>query len=113
MQGEQRRAKEHCSGTINNLLIDRMVCQDSQRGHRNLNMAWIDVTKAYDSVDNRWLDQMFSLHRFPRWISIVIMRLCTKWNTRIAVRTVNALATSERIRFSKGLPRGDALCPRL
>ena len=28
MQGEQRGAKDHCSGTTDNLLIDRMVCQD-------------------------------------------------------------------------------------
>ena len=89
-----------------------MVCQDSQREHRNVNMAWIDMRKAYDSVDHRWLDQMFSLRRFPRWIGDVIIRLCTKWNTRISVRTVNALETSERIRFSKGLPRDDALCVR-
>ena len=77
MQGEQRGTKEHCRGTSANLLIARMVCQDSQRGHRNLNMAWIEVRKAYD--------------------------------TRIAVRTVNGLETSQRIRFSKGLPWGHSL----
>ena len=113
MQGEQRGAKENCSGTIDNLLIDRMVCQDSQRGHRNLNMAWIDVKKAYDSVDHRWLEEMFSLHGFSRWIGDVVTRLSAKWNTKIAVRTVKGMETSERIRFSKGLPQGDALCPRL
>ena len=114
MQGEQRGAKENCSGTIDNLLIDRMVCQDSQRGHRNLSMTWIDVKKAYDSVDHRWLEQMFSLHRFPRWIGDVITRLSAKWsNTKFAVRTVKGMETSEQIRFSKGLPQGDALCPRL
>ena len=90
-----------------------MVCQDSHRGRRNLSMAWIDVRKAYDSVDHRWLDRMFSLHRFLRWIGDVIIRLSAKWNTRIAVRTVNGLETSQRIKFSKGLPQGDALCPRL
>ena len=113
MQGEQRDAKEHFIGAIDNLLIHRMLCQDSQRGRRNLSMAWIDVRKAYDSVDHQWLDQMFSLHRFPWWIGGVIMILSAKWNTTIAVRTVNGLETSERIRFNKGLPQGDALCPRL
>ena len=42
MEGEQRGAKEQCSGTIDNLLIDRTVCQDCERGRRNLSMAWID-----------------------------------------------------------------------
>ena len=45
MEGEQRGAKEKCSGTADNLLIDRMVCQDSQRGRRNISMAWIDVRR--------------------------------------------------------------------
>ena len=52
MEGEQRDAKEQCSGTIDNLLIDRMVCQDCQRGRRNLSMGWIDARKAYDSLDH-------------------------------------------------------------
>ena len=52
MQGDQRGAKQDCSGTVDNLLIDRMACQDAQKGHRNLSMAWIDVSKEYDSVDH-------------------------------------------------------------
>ena len=54
MEGEQRGAKENCSGTMDNLLVDRMVCQDSQGGRRNLSMAWVDVRKAYDSVDHKY-----------------------------------------------------------
>ena len=68
MEGEQRGAKEKCSGTTDKLLIDLMVCQDSQRGRRNISMAWIDVRKAYDSVSHNWLWEMFSVHRFPQWI---------------------------------------------
>ena len=54
MQGDQRGAKQDCSGTVDNLLIDRMVCQGAQRGHTNLSMAWIDVSKVYDSVRHQW-----------------------------------------------------------
>ena len=62
---EQRGAREECSGTFDNLLIDRMVCQDSQWGKRNLSMAWVDVRIAFDMVDHIWLGEMFELHRFP------------------------------------------------
>ena len=31
MQGDQRGAKQGFSGTVDNLLIDRMVCQDALR----------------------------------------------------------------------------------
>ena len=63
IQREQRGARGNCSGTVDNLLIDRMVCEDAQRGKRNLSMAWIDVAKAYDSVDHGWLSEMFTSHR--------------------------------------------------
>ena len=95
MQGEQRVAKENCCGTVDNLMIDRdrMVCQDSQRGKTNVSIAWIDVRKAYDSVDHQWLKDMLPLHRFARWIGNVVARLSAKWNTRITVRTKKGVET--------------------
>ena len=68
MEGEQRGVKEKCSRTTDKLLIDRMVCHDSQRGRHNISMAWIDVRKAYDSVSHNWLREMFSVNCFPQWI---------------------------------------------
>ena len=65
MEGDQSEAKQDCSGAVDNLLIDRVVCQDAQRGHRNLSMAWIDVSKTCDLGDLVWLVEMFKLRRFP------------------------------------------------
>ena len=113
IEGEQRGAKVGCSGTIDNLLIDRMVCEDSKRKKRNLSMAWIDVKKAYDSVDHKWLVEMMAVHRFPDWVGKMVSRLCATWNTRIVVTTKQGRETSDLIKFNKGLPQGDALCPRL
>ena len=59
-----------------------MVCEDDQRGKRNLSMAWIDVAKAYDSVDHGWLSEMFTLHRFPIWFAKVMEKVANSWNTR-------------------------------
>ena len=74
------------SGTVDNFLIDRMVCQDSQRGKLNLSMAWVDFRKAFDAVDHRWLGELFELHRFTR-LGVVIRQLSNRWNTtRIVVK---------------------------
>ena len=78
---------EKCSGTVDNLIIDRMVCQDSLRGARNLSMTWVDVRKAFDTIDHRWLGEMYGLHRFPRWLGVAIRQLSSRWNTRILVKT--------------------------
>ena len=115
MEGEQRGAKSDCSGTTNNLMIDRMVTQDCYRGKRNLSMAWVDVRKAYDSVDHSWLIEMMEVHRprIPVWIGKVIQNLSASWNTKIVATTKQGMETSVTIIFRKGLPQGDALCPRL
>ena len=112
-QGDQRGAKKACSGTVDNLLIDRMVCQDAQRGHGNLSMVWIDVSKAYDLVDHRWLVEMFKPHRFPEWFGVVIGKLSRDWNTRIVMKTKQGCESSEIIHSNKGLPEGNSLCPTL
>ena len=78
---------EKCSGLVENLLIDRMVCQDSLRGKRNLSMGWVDVRKAFDTIDHRWLGEMYDLHRCPRWLGVAIPQLSSRWNIRIVVKT--------------------------
>ena len=76
-------------------------------------MAWIDVHKAYDSVSHKWLLKMMTIHRFSLWICRTISNLTRTWNTRIIARTSQGHEQSDIIRFKKGLPQGDALCPRL
>ena len=69
---------EKCSGTVDNLIIDRMVCQESLSWERNLIMAWVDL-------DHRCLGEMYELHRFPRWLGVAIRQLSSRWTTRIVV----------------------------
>ena len=76
-------------------------------------MAWMDVKKAYDSVDHVWLEDMMILHRFPAWLSKTVEKLSKSWNTRVVATTKQGREVSEPIRFLKGLPQDDALCPRL
>ena len=42
LEGKERGAKPRCSGTTDNLLVDRMVCHDSRNSRKNVSMAWID-----------------------------------------------------------------------
>ena len=76
-------------------------------------MAWVDVAKAYDSIDHEWLDEMMILHKFPTWLKDVTSKLSASWNTRIQCKTDKGAETPDVIRFRSGLPQGDALCPRL
>ena len=53
------------------------------------------------------------VYRFLYWLCRVIRQLLKSWNTKITVRTKCGTETSRTIRFIRGLPQGDALCPRL
>ena len=44
---------------------------------------------------------------------MTIKNMSRSWSTRIVVTTINRREASETIKFRKGLPQGDALCPRL
>lgn len=67
MERGQRGAKEGCSGTSDNLMIDRMVTMNCQRGKLNVSTARVGVKKAYDSMAN-----IMEFHHFPYWYCRVI-----------------------------------------
>ena len=113
MEAQQRGAKVGCSGTIDDLLINRMVTLDCHRRKRNLIVAWIDVRKAYDSIDHGWLKKIMHVHKLPIWICQVISKLCDSWNTSIIITTSKGSETSLPMYFNRGLLQGDALCPCL
>ena len=64
IEGAQRGARAGRSGTVGNLLINRAVTLDCHRRKHNLSMGWVDVKKAYDTVDHAWLEMML-MHRVP------------------------------------------------
>ena len=65
MDEAQRGAHAGCSGTMDNLLIERTVTLNCHPRYRNLKVAWIDVKKVYDSVDRGWLEEIMILQIFP------------------------------------------------
>ena len=107
------RAKAGCNGTTDNLLIDRTVTLDCHRHQRNLSVAWVDVCKAYDSVNFGWHNNILLVHRCPVWICEVVRKLWAAWNTRIVANTKVGNKTSPVFTFKRGLPQGDVLMSAL
>ena len=87
-----------------------MVCEDSRRNKTNMTMAWIDVKKAYDSVDHMWLVEMMTVHRFPDWVGKMVSRLYATLNTCIVVTTKQGRETSDLIKFKNGQSQLFAIC---
>ena len=103
MDRTQRGARAGCSGAIDK--FDRTVTLDCHRRKRNLSMAWIDVKKAYDSIDNGWLEEMMILHSYPVWLSKTVEKLSKSWNTRVVATTSKDARHLSQSGFSKAYPR--------
>lgn len=53
MQIDERRGKAKSMGTIDKLLIDKMILEDAHFYKKNLFCIWVDVKKAFDSVSHQ------------------------------------------------------------
>ncbi len=107
MQIDQRGAKEKCSGTLENLLIDDMVLKDAHDNKRNLSCCWIDVKKAYDSLSHSWLIRMLEIHRLPVKFIKAVEEIVKNWNTVLIVPLKDKDYQSDPINITNGLFQGD------
>ena len=110
---DQRGAKDKCSGTIDNLLIDNMVLLDAHDHKRNLTCSWIDITKAYDSLSHSWIKKMLSVHRFPIKLQSIIAKLIDAWNITLVIPMKEEEIVSEPIIVTNGVLQGDVISPNL
>lgn len=51
IESGKRGAKEGCSRTFDNLIIDRIVTMDCHRANQNMSVEWVDVKKLM----NLWM----------------------------------------------------------
>ena len=75
IQRDQRGACKGTNGTLDNLLIDKTVLEDARDYRRNMACAWVDVRKAYDSVDYKVLRVVPQMHKFAVTLINAIMKV--------------------------------------
>ena len=110
MQIDQRGAKQKCNGTVENLLLDSVVLWDVKLHQRNLSVAWIDVRKAYDSLNHGWIRKILEVHRLPDKFTAAIRNIIHNWNVIVLIPTINGTGKSPVIKFRRGLLQGDSIC---
>jgi hypothetical protein len=111
MTDEQRGAKRGVWGTYENLLIDQIIAHDANKyRNKSYSSAWLDITKAYDSVPHDWLRKCLEIHKVPEEIRSIIDRLMQKWSTRIFY---DFPKKTRSIQIKNGIFQGDSLCPVL
>ena len=74
-----------------------------------LKTCWIDVRKAFDSIDYKYLVKCIKSLKFPTWINNFLETTISKWN--IQIRFNNSVLIAKNI--NRGIIQGDSLSPLL
>ena len=77
--------------------------------NNNLKTIWIDVKKAFDSVDHNYLIECIQRLNFPSWIHPFIKTITERW--QIDIKLENKTILEKKIK--RGILQGDSLSPLL
>jgi len=95
--------------TKDQLLIDKLLMFDLWQNHNNLNMAWIDFCKAYDSVPHDWLLKCLNGFGVHRNICSLIAQSMWYWRTILTLCGV----VLGNVAIQRGIFHRDSLSPLL
>jgi hypothetical protein len=87
--------------------------EDCKKRRKNLNTAWIDYQKAFDSVQHSWIEKSIELIRVNNKIVKFCMFSMEKWSTKLQLKTNQLLMQSRLIKINRGIFQGDSLLPLL
>jgi len=105
---EQKGGTNNTYGTIDQLIINKMVLHDAHKRKRNLSTAWIDYKKAFDSVPYDWLIETLRIHKFDD-VTINFFETTMKhWRTSLILRHENGEIRTDTFDITNGIFQGDS-----
>ena len=88
MQIDQRGCTTNSMGCRDNLIIDETTLEEAKDRKKNLSCTWIDVKKAFYSINHKWLPLTQQMHNIPTKITNFITNTMKKWSITLEV-TIN------------------------
>ena len=106
---EQKGNHRKSRGTKDQLLIDKMILRNAKRRKTNLNVAWIDYKKAFDSLPYSWSTKSLEMLGVSSNIRHFLKTAMSSWNTLL---TVNGQIFGQ-VNIPRGIFQRDSLSPLL
>ncbi len=95
--------------TINNAKVLVNMLEDSKKNGKEIHTLFIDICKAYDSVEHWGIEQICERYGLNQSFIEVIMSLLVYTNVKIITR----YGYTKRIMVGKGVRQGDVISPTL
>ena len=82
---EQKECKRGSNGYKDQLLINKILLENSCSSCKNLSTAWIDYRRAFDSVPHLWLLRVLELYKVSPTIINFLKTSMRKWKINLHV----------------------------
>ena len=80
---EQKGNASNTSGTIDQLIINKMVMDNVKLKQLNISTAWLDYKKAFDSVPHDWIIETLKIQKFDPITTKFFRKSMNKWKTSL------------------------------
>ena len=105
---EQKGNSSNTFGTIDQLLINKMIQEDAKKKKKNLSTAWIDYKKAFDSVPHDWIIETLKIHKFDATTTKFIETTMKEWKTSLHLRHSRGEISTPVFNIKTGIFQGDS-----
>ena len=105
---EQKGCMPNTLGTIDQLLIDKMILEDAKKNKKDLSVAWIDYRKAFDSIPHDWLIESLNIHRFDDNIINFFKYTMKNWKTTLNINSTDTTINTSEVNINTGIFQGDS-----
>ena len=106
---EQKGCRKHSQGCKEQLIIDNIILNQTQKNQRNLTVSYIDYKKAFDSVPHTWLMKVLEIYKISPTIRNLLSVLMAQWRTRIYLQSNDISLQTNTIPIKRGIFQGDSL----
>jgi hypothetical protein len=111
LPAEQKVCRSESKGCKDQLLISKAILEDCKKRRKNLNLAWIDYEKAFDSVPHRWIEKSIELIGVNSKIAKFCKLSMEKWSIKLMLKTNQELTQSRIIKINREIFKSDSLSP--
>ena len=105
---EQKGNASNTYGTINQLIIDKMVMDNVKLKQRNVSTAWMDYKKAFDSVPQDWIIQTLKIHKFDPITTTFLRKTINKWKTSLHLNHWDGQIKTDHFSINTGIFQRDS-----
>lgn len=113
LPSEQKGCRKATQGCKDQLLINKMIIDNSKTRKCSLSTAWVDYKKAFDSVPHSWILKTLDIYKVNPVIQTFLGRVMKQWKTEMSLNHSTGSIKTNQIAIKRGIFQGDSLSPLL